>query len=81
MIVKASKALRCAVYKVPNSGLQITPLPGKAPEKVEDLSHLVPMFPEWLKEMLLAGSLLIVDPQEYQDLPSEISTHLEVITR
>jgi len=81
MIVKASHALRSALYKVPESGIQLTPLPGKVPEKVEDLSHLVPLFPDWLKTMLFDGNLLIIDRLEYLDLPEEISTHLEVISR
>lgn len=91
MIVKVSKALRIAIFKVPSLGTPIsgtdsyredpaiTPLPGAFPEKVEDLSHLLPLIPEWFKVMLYDGNFIILDKQEYLDLDPEISAHLEVI--
>jgi hypothetical protein len=79
MIIKATNALRQTVYKVPVVSI-LTPLPGSHPEKVADLSHLIPMMPDWLNQILLDGNLIIVDRQEYYDLPYEIREHLEVLT-
>lgn len=81
MIVRATYELRLAVFKVPSPDSELTSLPGSFPAKTEDLSHLLPIMPDWLKTMLINGSLLIVDQQEFYDLPSEISQHMEVITR
>lgn len=69
MIVKASTELRQAVFKI-----QDLPLP------VADLSHLLHKMPEWLRSMLMDGQVLIVDRQEYYDLPAEVTAHLEIVS-
>jgi hypothetical protein len=79
MILRASDALRRTVYKVPEESA-IIPIPGSHPEKVVDLSNLIPIMPEWMNQLLLDGNLIIIDRQEYYDLPYEIREHLEVLT-
>lgn len=70
MIVRANYDLRAAVFKVANA--PITP---------SDLSHLLPIMPDWLKTMLVNGSVLIIDKEDFESLPEEITPHLEVLSR
>ena len=71
MIVKASHSLRSAIFKVPNAPIAPNP----------DLSHLLPIMPDWLKQLLINGSVLVLDPEDYYCLPMEISEQLEVLNR
>lgn len=79
MIVKATDALRRAVFQVP-SGSKLVTHPGAFPEKQPDTSSIIPLIPEWLSAMLVDGSVIIVDKQEYLDLLPEIKEHLEVLS-
>jgi len=79
MILKASDALRRLIFQVKSSGPEMTIHPGAFPEKQPDMSN-IPPIPEWLRAMLLDGSVMVVDPQEYTDLPPEIKAYLEVLS-
>ena len=78
MIVKASDSLRRAVFR-PAEESRIVPLPGAVPQKT-DLMHLVPMMPDWLTAMLADGSTLIVDGDDWRELPFEVKSHMEVLS-
>ena len=80
MIIKASDALRKAVFKVPQDWPRFVSPPGAFPQAQEDLSHLLIIMPNWLKEMLHNGQYLVIDRQEWMDLPYEIKIHMEATT-
>lgn len=81
MIVKASNALRRTVFAAAASGgPKMIPIPGKA-EVRQDLPELIPLIPDWLRLMLIDGSVLVMDREEYYDLPVEVQAELEVYSR
>jgi hypothetical protein len=73
MIVRASDMLRRVAFQVED---KIIPPPDKAPQ---NLNHLLPLMPEWLKELLIIGNVLIISREDWYELSPEITTHMEVL--
>jgi len=74
MILKARDALRKALYRVPQ-GTSLAAAP------FEDLSLVMPLIPEWLKQALLDGRFIVCPYQDWLDLPVEVNEQLEVVHR
>lgn len=82
MIIKVSHDLRVAILGIgqpPQEEYPLVPIPGSPYKPTEDLSHLKPLVPEWLEQAAGEGSVIVIDRQDYDELPPELYDHVQVL--
>ena len=76
MIIRVGDGLRKAVFQAPKNEPEMLPVGQAAPP---DLSYLVEFIPEWLKEEMGKGDVIVLDREDYCLIPPEILEHITVL--
>lgn len=79
MIIRVSTDLVRAILSAPNADPEVVPPSGAPYPMFKDLSHLKEMVPEWLGVAVCTGSVVVIDREDYEEIPFEVMEHVEVL--
>lgn len=72
------------VMVMTGTGLQKLRVENKSHKIIEaeqqELSFIVELVPEWMKETLAEGSVLVMTQEEWSNIPTEVIDYIEILS-